>query len=236
MLTLTSLTMSLWWEQAGSGESSFADWGETGFAGSSGSGCIGCGESGFAESLNRCITYSLWRNDRSIKYPMVVMGMLVMVMVVMVIVVEVMIDKRGLIECMQYEKYASFCNSTLHNVTLTHYFHHTFPIDKVHNRLSYSIVSIRNKLLTEILYLRYSCMEAFHHAIAITQLWVTYCYYIIPICRCRPPTLCKPVQQKRKNGKHRGHELSYVQNYVKPYVPLLIGNDVGDLSADLMHG
>jgi len=40
------------------------------------------------------------------------------VMVVMVMVVEMMIEKRGLIECIQYEKFASFCNSILHMVTL----------------------------------------------------------------------------------------------------------------------
>jgi len=44
--------------------------------------------------------------------------MVVMVMVVMVMVVEMMIEKRGLIECIQYEKFASFCNSILHMVTL----------------------------------------------------------------------------------------------------------------------
>ena len=41
----------------------------------------------------------------------------VVVMVVMVVVVEITIEKRGLMECMQYEKFASFCNSTLHTVT-----------------------------------------------------------------------------------------------------------------------
>jgi len=40
-----------------------------------------------------------------------------MVMVVMVVVVEMTIEKRGLMECMQYEKFASFCNSILHTVT-----------------------------------------------------------------------------------------------------------------------
>jgi len=50
MLTLTSLRISLRWEQAGSSRSSFAGWGETGFAGSSGSGFAGSGESGFAGS------------------------------------------------------------------------------------------------------------------------------------------------------------------------------------------
>jgi len=48
---------------------------------------------------------------------MVVMVTVVMVMVVMVMVVVMTIEKRGLIECMQYEKFASFCNSILHMVT-----------------------------------------------------------------------------------------------------------------------
>jgi len=43
--------------------------------------------------------------------------MLVIVMVVMVMVVEMTIEKRGSIECMQYGKFASFCNSILHTVT-----------------------------------------------------------------------------------------------------------------------
>jgi len=54
-----------------------------------------------------------WENNRRVKYPMLVIVMVVMVMVV----VEMMIEKRGLIECMQYEKFASFCNSILHTVT-----------------------------------------------------------------------------------------------------------------------
>ena len=33
-----------------------------------------------------------------------------MVMVMVVMVVEMMIAKRGLIKCMQYEKFALFCN------------------------------------------------------------------------------------------------------------------------------
>jgi len=37
---------------------------------------------------------------------------------VMVMVVEMTVEKRGLIECMQYEKLGSFCNSILHMVTL----------------------------------------------------------------------------------------------------------------------
>jgi hypothetical protein len=55
---------------------------------------------------------------------MVVMVMVVMVMVVMVMMVMVMVmvvemtfEKRGLTECMQYEKFGSFCNSILHTVT-----------------------------------------------------------------------------------------------------------------------
>ena len=53
-----------------------------------------------------------WENNQRVKYLM-----LVIVMVEMVMVVEMMIEKRGLIECMQYEKFASFCNSILHMVT-----------------------------------------------------------------------------------------------------------------------
>jgi len=45
--------------------------------------------------------------------------MVVIVMVVMVMVVEMTIEKRGLMECMQYEKFATFCNSILHTVTPT---------------------------------------------------------------------------------------------------------------------
>ena len=84
----------------------------------------------------------LWKNNRRAKYPMLVIVMVVMVMVVMVMVVMVMvmvmvlmvmvvmmmvvmmmvvvvemtIEKRGWIECMQYEKFASCCNSILHMV------------------------------------------------------------------------------------------------------------------------
>jgi hypothetical protein len=48
---------------------------------------------------------------------MVVTVMVVMVMAVMVmVVVEMTIEKRGLMECMQYEKFASFCNLILHMV------------------------------------------------------------------------------------------------------------------------
>jgi len=46
------------------------------------------------------------------------MLVIVIVMVVMVMVVAMTIEKRGLMECMQYEKFASFCNLILHMVTL----------------------------------------------------------------------------------------------------------------------
>ena len=84
----------------------------------------------------------LWKNNQRVTYPMLVIVMVVMVMVVMVmlamvmvvmvmvmvltvmvvmlmVVVEMRIEKRGLIECMQYEKFASCCNSILHMVTPT---------------------------------------------------------------------------------------------------------------------
>jgi len=78
-----------------------------------------------------------WKNNRRLKYPMLVIVMVVMVMVVMVMVVMVMvmvlmvmvvmmmvvvemtIETTGWIECMQYEKFASCCNSILHMVTHT---------------------------------------------------------------------------------------------------------------------
>jgi hypothetical protein len=47
---------------------------------------------------------------------MVVMVMVVMVMVVMV--VEMTIETRGLMECMQYAKFASFRNSIFHTAIL----------------------------------------------------------------------------------------------------------------------
>jgi len=50
MLTLSSLTLWLGWEQADSGGSAFAGRGETGFAGSSGSCFAGRGEIGFTGS------------------------------------------------------------------------------------------------------------------------------------------------------------------------------------------
>ena len=69
---------------------------------------------------------------------MVVMVMLVMVvvmvMVVMVIVVEMTIEKRWLMECMQHEKFASFCNLILHMVTLAKHSHNSTSMAKVHGR------------------------------------------------------------------------------------------------------
>jgi hypothetical protein len=108
MLTLTSLTILLRWEQAVSGGSGFAgsklvavDW----------------------ASLVGGYDMISWKNNRRVKYPMLVIVMVVMVMVVMVMVVMVMvvvemtIEKGGLMKCMQYEKCASICNSILHIVT-----------------------------------------------------------------------------------------------------------------------
>jgi len=71
-----------------------------------------------------------WKNNRKVNYPMLVIVMLVMVMVVMVMLVMVIavmvtvvvvmtIEKGGLMEGMQYGKFASFCNSILHTVTPT---------------------------------------------------------------------------------------------------------------------
>ena len=50
MITLTSQTIWLRWEQAGSGESGFAGRGETSVAGSTGSGFDGRDEIGFVGS------------------------------------------------------------------------------------------------------------------------------------------------------------------------------------------
>ena len=69
---------------------------------------------------------------------MVVMVMVVMVMVVMVMVVvgEMTIEKRGLMECMYYETFASFCNSILHMVTPTSHSHNSTLIAKIQGRPS----------------------------------------------------------------------------------------------------
>jgi hypothetical protein len=57
-----------------------------------------------------------WKNNRRVKYQLLVMvmGMVVVVVMVVMVVVEITIEKRGLMECMQHEKFASFCNSILH--------------------------------------------------------------------------------------------------------------------------
>jgi hypothetical protein len=156
--SLSPLTIWLRWEQAGSGGSGFAGRGESSFAGSGGLGFAGRGGSGFAGSKLVAVDWASlvggyymisWKNNRRVKYPMlvivmvemvtvamvmVVMVMVVMVMVVMVmvmvvtvmvvmvmavmvmVVVEMTIEKRGLMECMQYEKFASFCNLILPTV------------------------------------------------------------------------------------------------------------------------
>jgi hypothetical protein len=49
----------------------------------------------------------------------VMVMVMVMVLTAMVVVVEMTIEKRGWIECMQYEKFASCCNSILDMVTPT---------------------------------------------------------------------------------------------------------------------
>ena len=67
---------------------------------------------------------------------MVVMAIVVMVIVVMAMVVEVTIDKKELIECMQYEKFASFYNLILHTVTLALHSHNTSLIANVHDTQS----------------------------------------------------------------------------------------------------
>ena len=104
-------------------------------------GFAGRGGSGFAGSKLVAVDWASlvggyymisWKNNGRVKYPMlvivmvlmvmvvmVVMVMVLMVMVVMVMVMEMTIEKRGLMECMQYEKFASFCNSIFHMVTST---------------------------------------------------------------------------------------------------------------------
>jgi hypothetical protein len=78
-----------------------------------------------------------WQNNRKVKYPMLVIVVVVMVMVVMVMVVmvtavmmmvmvvEMTIEKWWLMERMQYEKVASFCNSILHTVTPASHHHNS---------------------------------------------------------------------------------------------------------------
>jgi hypothetical protein len=57
--------------------------------------------------------------------PLIVMVVVVMVAMLMVmvltvmVVVEMMIENRGWIECLQYEKFALCCNLILHMVTPT---------------------------------------------------------------------------------------------------------------------
>jgi len=82
-------------------------------------------------------------------------------MVVIAMVVEVMIEKWGLIECMQYEKFAPFCNSILHMVTLTQNFHNTSLFAKVQGRQSKSIVNNSHKMVTGIQDFCDSCTRAF---------------------------------------------------------------------------
>jgi hypothetical protein len=85
-------------------------------------GFAGRGESGIAGSKLVAVDWASlvgvyymisWKNNRKVKYLMLVIVIVVMVMVE----VEMMIEKRGLMECMQYEQCASFCNSILYMVT-----------------------------------------------------------------------------------------------------------------------
>jgi len=65
-----------------------------------------------------------------------VMVLTVMVVMMMVVVVEITIEKRGWIEYMQYEKFASCCNSILHMVTPASHSHNSALMAKVQGRLS----------------------------------------------------------------------------------------------------
>jgi len=62
--------------------------------------------------------------------------MVVMVMAVMMMVVEMTIENSGLMKCMLYEIFASFCNSILHMVTPTYHSHHSSLIANVQGRQS----------------------------------------------------------------------------------------------------
>jgi len=94
---------------------------------------------------------------------MVVMVMVVMVMavMVMVVVVEMTIEKRGLMECMHYEKFASFSNSILHMVTPASHCHNSALMGKVQGRQPESIGSNRKTVETGIIYVGYGCTESF---------------------------------------------------------------------------
>lgn len=68
--------------------------------------------------------------------------------VVMVNVVKVMIQKRVLIECRQYDLFALFCNLIFHIVTLTEHSCNTSLMVKVHSRQQSSIISHHDNLIT----------------------------------------------------------------------------------------
>jgi len=63
-------------------------------------------------------------------------------------------------ECLQYEKFPSFCNSILHTGAPALHCCNSVLIAKVQGRQSYSIRSNRNTVITEILYVGYGCTEA----------------------------------------------------------------------------
>jgi hypothetical protein len=96
---------------------------------------------------------------------MVVMVMVVMVMAVMVMVVEMTIEKRGLMECMQYENVASFCRSLLHMVTPTNRSHHTSLMANVQGGPSQSIGSNDNTVVRGVMDAGYDCTEGLPHSL-----------------------------------------------------------------------
>jgi len=65
---------------------------------------------------------------------MLVIVMVVMVMVMMVMAVEITIENKVLMECMQFEKFVSFCNSILHMVRFTQHSLNSSLIGIVHGR------------------------------------------------------------------------------------------------------
>jgi hypothetical protein len=67
---------------------------------------------------------------------MVVMVTVVVEMTVMVMVVEMAIEKRGLMEALQYEECALFCKSILHTITLTSHSHNFSLMGDLYGRQS----------------------------------------------------------------------------------------------------
>jgi len=76
-------------------------------------------------------------------------------------VVKMIIEKRGLIECIQYEKFASFHKSILHMVTLPYHFYYTPIMATMPGRHLQSAESNYNTVVTGILNCEYGCSEVF---------------------------------------------------------------------------